>query len=149
MDVPGTKNLIPLTERDPEEARAIRSAGGKARWAKVKKQKTIAEMLTQILALDVTGVKVKKTLKNIGVTDTTNKMFVAVALMLQAQAGDVRAIKLLTELIGEDNQAISGDSSNLMALITGTKEEIIADDVPELQQASAFDSDVVEPSEPE
>lgn len=52
---PQDKHLVPLDQRDPEEARAIQSAGGKARAKKVREEKTRRELFRELVSLGIDG----------------------------------------------------------------------------------------------
>lgn len=77
------ENLIPLTERDPEEARAIRAKGGPAAAAARKKRLTFAE-----------GIRIA--LEKEGVQDN-----VIAAMVKAAAEGNVQAFLALRDTIGE------------------------------------------------
>ena len=56
---PQNKNLVDLESRDPEEARAIRSAGGKAKARKIQEEKTRRELFRELVSLGIDGSKGK------------------------------------------------------------------------------------------
>lgn len=144
---PQDKNLIPLTERSEEEAHAIRSAGGKAVQEKKKQQKLMTELLTIYSDLPITDKKRKGRLMRLGIKDDdlTQKTLIADAIMRAAQSGNTYAIQLYLDLVGESGLGGSDKKNNLLeALIEQTKEDIDTDDIPELQQATESDADVVE-----
>lgn len=55
---PQQEHLIPLTERSPEEARAIRSKGGKARQKKLREQQRLSQIIRGVLAMGYESGKV-------------------------------------------------------------------------------------------
>lgn len=147
MSRPQDKHLIPLTERSEEEAHAIRSAGGKAAHEKRKQQKLMTELLQIYSDLPITDKKRKGRLKRLGLAeaDLTQKTLIADGIMRAAQSGNTYAIQLYLDLMGESGLGGPAKENNLLdALINGTKEDIDADDIPELQQAAESDADVVE-----
>lgn len=147
MSRPQDKHLIPLTERSEEEAHAIRSAGGKAVQEKKRQQKLMTELLQIYSDLPITDKKRKGRLKRLGIEegDLTQKTLIADAIMRSAQGGNTYAIQLYLDLIGESGLGGPVKENNLLdALINGTKEDIDADDIPELQQEAESDADVVE-----
>lgn len=150
MSRPQDKHLIPLTERSEEEAHAIRSAGGKAVQEKKRQQKLMTELLQIYSDLPITDKKRKGRLKRLGIEegDLTQKTLIADAIMRAAQAGNTYAIQLYLDLMGESGLGGPVKENNLLdALINGTKEDIDADDIPELQQEAESDADVVEQAE--
>ena len=150
MGRPQDKHLIPLTERSEEEAHAIRSAGGKAAQEKRKQQRLMTELLQIYSDLPITDKKRKGRLKRLGMDDAdlTQKTLIADAIMKSAQNGNTYAISLYLDLIGESGLGGPAKENNLLdALINGTKEDIDADDIPELQQTAESDADVVEQTE--
>lgn len=147
MSRPQDKHLIPLTERSEEEAHAIRSAGGKAVQEKKKQQKLMTELLQIYSDLPITDKKRRGRLKRLGIDegDLTQKTLIADAIMKAAQCGNTYAIQLYLDLMGESGLGGPVKENNLLdALINGTKEDIDADDIPELQQEAESDADVVE-----
>lgn len=150
MSRPQDKHLIPLTERSEEEAHAIRSAGGKAVQEKKRQQKLMTELLQIYSDLPITDKKRKGRLKRLGIeeADLTQKTLIADAIMKAAQGGNTYAIQLYLDLMGESGLGGPVKENNLLdALINGTKEDIDADDIPELQQEAESDADVVEQAE--
>ena len=80
---PQNENLINLNDRSPEEAHAIRSAGGKAAQEKRRRQKQMAELLQIYSELPILKGKAKSRLEKLGIADEdlTQKALVADALM--------------------------------------------------------------------
>lgn len=56
---PQNKNLVDIESRDPEEARAIRSAGGKAKARKIQEEKTRRELFRELVSLGIDSSKGK------------------------------------------------------------------------------------------
>ena len=78
-----TENLVSLADRTTEEQRAIASAGGKASGEARRKRKTLKEELLLMLE------------------DEEVQKSVAVALIQEAQNGNVKAFGMLRDTIGE------------------------------------------------
>ena len=147
MSRPQDKHLIPLTERSEEEAHAIRSAGGKAVQEKKRQQKLMTELLQIYSDLPITDKKRKGRLKRLGIeeADLTQKTLIADAIMKAAQGGNTYEIQLYLDLMGESGLGGPVKENNLLdAIQNATKEDVNTDDLPELQQAAASDTDVVE-----
>lgn len=100
------KNLKRYGKEKPapssEQAKKAGSKGGKASAAAKAKVKSTRELAKMLDALEVTG-KTKETLEAIGVPvdDQTQQTARLVALQKRAMLGDVAAIKLWLEIIGE------------------------------------------------
>lgn len=118
------KNLIPMSERSKSEAREIGSKGGKASGAARRAKRTMREYADLLLALPVSDRRKWNKLARAGIPPEgcDNKMLVVFALMQQAQAGDVPAVKELRNLIGEDD-ANASDTGQLEDLIKGLQED--------------------------
>lgn len=131
---PQNKNLIPLTERSPEEAQAIRTAGGKARQEQRKQKKALAEMLQLLDDLPISDTRVTNRLKKAGLDPEmlTRKMQVADALHKACEKGNTYAISLYMELTGEG--ATTTKENNLIdALLEATKGGMDTSDISEIQ----------------
>ena len=100
------KNLKRYGKEKPapssEQAKKAGSKGGKASAAAKAKAKSTRELAKMLDALEVTG-NTKETLEAIGVPvdDQTQQTARLVALQKRAMLGDVAAIKLWLEIIGE------------------------------------------------
>lgn len=101
-------NLIPLSQRSPEERRAIARKGIEARKANVEKRKQekrermqIQKVMSVILGSEVSNEKQKKLLNSLGFEGEhlTNEMLLMVALFKKGLSGDVNAIRDITEMM--------------------------------------------------
>lgn len=88
------QNLIPNSERTPEELREITRKGGIASGEARRKRKTLKELLEQVADKKVQSEKIKQTLREMGVADEdmTNQMAIAVRIALGALNGDHKSI---------------------------------------------------------
>lgn len=147
MSRPQDKHLIPLTERSEEEAHAIRSAGGKASQQKRREKQMMADLVELYSGLPITDKRKKNRLAKLGIPpeELTQKLLVADALIRAAQAGNTYAIQMFMEITGEAGMSGPAKENNLLeAIQNATKEDMDTDDLPELQQASTADTDLVE-----
>lgn len=146
---PQNKNLIPLTERPPEEARAIRSAGGKASQQKAKEKRQLAELLSIYADLPIGDKRIINRLKKMGIKDDdllTQKMLITDAIMKAAKNGNMYAVAQYIEITGEG--AGSGKSNNLLeAILNSTEGDLNTDDIPEIQSTATAGNDMVESTE--
>lgn len=150
MSRPQDDNLIPLTERSPEEAHAIRSAGGKAAQDKLRKKRQMSELLSLYSNLPINDKRKEKSLKALGFDeeDLTQKALIADAIVKGAQNGNSYLIQIYLDVMGENAPSGPEKENNLLdAIINSTKEDLDTDEIPELQQEAESDSDVVEQAE--
>lgn len=106
------KNLIPNSERTPEELREIAAAGGRASGAARRRKKSLKEAADLYLSLPVTDRRVWNKLARDGVEpeDVDNQMAVVSGLTMRAIKGDSKAAKVLFDLLGENGNTDSQDA---------------------------------------
>lgn len=104
MSTNGTKNLIPMSTRSKDEVKAIAAKGGQNSGKTRRAQKTISEML-KLWCEKPANEDDKARLQEIGLSEElTNKAMLIAPLLENAKGGDVKSIRLLYELIGEDKK---------------------------------------------
>lgn len=86
------QNLKPNSERTPSERKQLASKAGKASGKARREKRKMKQLLEIALSLRVTNKK--------GET-ASKKEVIAIQLVNRAASGDLRAIDLLTKLIGE------------------------------------------------
>lgn len=88
------QNLIPNSERTPEELREITRKGGIASGVARRKKKTLKELLEAVAEKNVQSDKIKKTLSDLGFEDNeqTYNLAIAVRIMNGALNGDHKSI---------------------------------------------------------
>ena len=96
----GWKNLVPVNQRSKDDQRRIQSAGGKASGVARRRQKTQAEIIRQIMALQLTPEEGADKLEALGL-DPTWATDANVAVMKKARKGDVESLRYLRDTIGE------------------------------------------------
>ena len=101
------ENLIPLTKRDPEEARAIRSRGGKASVKAKRERATFAEAIKLALETDDAQGRVVK------------------AIIKAAQEGNVQAFLALRDTIGEKPIEKAEVTTTIEGSLDDRKKEIL------------------------
>lgn len=156
-------NLIPLSQRSPEERRAIARKGIEVRKANVEKRKQekrermqIQKVMSVILGSEVSNEKQKKLLNSLGFEGEhlTNEMLLMVALFKKGLSGDVNAIRDVTEMMekldlyqnsgGEQKQQIV---INLMPKGTGYKpSEEIEEQIQRAENGLPLESSVEDDS---
>lgn len=105
------KNLIPNSERTPEQLREMASAGGKASGAARRRKRSLREAADVYLSLPVSDRQRWNRIASCGVDpeDVDNQMAMIIGLTEAATMGDARAAKVIIDLIGEeDSQGESG-----------------------------------------
>lgn len=118
------QNLVTFDKRTKSEQREIAREGGKASGEARRTKKTLREYADFLLSLPVSDRRKWNKLARAGVPPDgcDNKMLVAFALMQQAQAGDVQAVKELRGIIGEaDNNAppVDDEDDNFYNAVEG------------------------------
>lgn len=105
------QNLVPNEQRTPEQRRKNASKAGKASAAARRKRKAIKECMEILLSSDVANPKDYNALAAAGLDEKniSNPMLVALGLFDKAKDGDVQAVKLLLELIGETKDQGGGN----------------------------------------
>ena len=99
------QNLIPNSERTPQERRERAQKMGIASGEARRQKKALREILPELLSLDISSKKTREQLKQFGIKDEelTNGTLVGVSLLKEAIKGKVPAIRLLAELMGEND----------------------------------------------
>ena len=105
--MPNEKNLIPNSERTPEELRRITSAGGRASGVSRRRKKSLKEAAELYLSLPVSDKRAWNKLAKDGVDpeDVDNQMAIIAGLSIKAAKGDAKAAKVLFDLIGDQSKA--------------------------------------------
>lgn len=113
------ENLKPLKPDKEVDAaakkrqREIRSKGAEAQHKKQREKKTLKELASQYGNLDVTGVKSRALLADLGIApaDMSNLMGITAGLFNKAMRGDPAAYNAIRDILGEkpsDKMEISG-----------------------------------------
>ena len=124
---PQNKNLINLRDRPSAEAHAIRSAGGRARQAKLKQQRALATLLVLYSEMPITDKRICKRLKRLGFSEDeiTQKLLIADALISMTKVGNTRAIALYLDIIGEAGAPKETQENNLFEMIEASSCEAV------------------------
>ena len=119
--VAGEENLIPMSERSKDEVREIGRKGGIASGESRRRRKQLQEQADFLFSLPMSDNIKKKDEKGevkslleefktiSGVEDIDNQMSVLIALLKQAQNGNVYACNAIFELLGEKKTNINLD----------------------------------------
>lgn len=95
------KNLIPNSQRTPEELREMTRKGGIASGKARRKKSDLKKAMQVLLAMDVASEKSKQQLEELGV-EATNEMLLAFATFQQAVKGNQRAVENVIKLTTTD-----------------------------------------------
>ena len=94
------KNLINIRALTEAEKKEFHSKGGKAGAASKRRMKTQAQILRQVMALEIEPGEAREMLEAAGL-DPTWATDANVAVMRKARAGDVEALRYCRDTIGE------------------------------------------------
>ena len=122
--MPNEKNLIPNSERTPEERREIATAGGKASGVSRRRKRSLKEAADLYLSLPVTDRRTWNKIARRGVDpdDIDNQMAMIIGLTIAATAGDAKAAKVIVDLLGEDSHSEEAAVHPLVSdLVTAVK----------------------------
>lgn len=98
------ENLIPNSARTPNERRENATKAGIASGKARRQKKTVAEYLKKWADSEV-GEKEKKTLQALGLSEeATNRTLLVIPLIKKASSGDMKAMQMVIELLGEDKK---------------------------------------------
>ena len=113
--MPNEKNIIPNSERTPEERREIAAAGGRASGVSRRRKRGLREAADLYLSLPVANRKKWNAIAKEGVDpeDVDNQMAMIIGLTQAAIGGDAKAAKLLFELVGDQ----SGENDEVKVVI--------------------------------
>lgn len=97
------KNLIPNSERTPSELREMCSKGGKKSGEVRRERKAMREQMEMLLKLPPINVQAKQKIKELGIDEKEidNQMLLMVTIFNKAMKGDIQAVNVVRELIGE------------------------------------------------
>lgn len=117
------QNLIPNSQRTPEELREITRKGGIASGKARRQKKTLKEIGDMIGSLKVTSEKNKEIMRQAGIEDEDmiNDVGAMFRLNLKAQSGDTKAMELLAKLRGQLKEQISAEVADVTPLVDLTK----------------------------
>lgn len=117
------QNLIPNSQRTPEELREITRKGGIASGKARRQRKTLAQIGDMIGGLDIKSEKNRAIMRDAGITDEEmiNDVGMMFRLNLKAQSGDTKAIELLSKLRGQFKEQIAAEVAEVKPLVDLTK----------------------------
>ena len=110
------KHLIPINERDPEEARLMRQKGGYASAEANRRKKTMKQCMEILLNMNVLDKETIKEMKRMGIDarELTYLMLISVGMVKSASRGNIRAAQEIRSLMGENTESQEGDVNILI-----------------------------------
>ena len=117
------ENLIPNSQRTPEELREITRKGGIASGKARREKKTLKQIGDMIGSLDIKSPKNRAILKDAGIEDEDmiNDVGMLFRLNLKAQSGDAKSIELLAKLRGQLKEQVSAEIVDYKPIVDLTK----------------------------
>lgn len=119
------ENLIPNSERSPNEVRENGRKGGVNSGVARRRKRSLKEAADLFLSLPVADKKQWNKIARQGVDpeDVDNQMAIIVGLSMKAAKGDSKAAKVLFDLLGEDASAPPESKREEDALSKALREE--------------------------
>ena len=121
------QNLIPNSQRTPEELREMTRKGGIASGIARRQKKTLAQIGEMIGNLDIKSEKNREIMRQAGITDDDmiNDVGMLFRLNMKAQQGDTKAIELLAKLRGQlkTDEPLANIQVQNVTISFGDKEE--------------------------
>lgn len=113
------QNLIPLNERDKEDAKRIRQMGQAAQVASRRRKRTLKECADLYLSLPPADKRRWNKISRQGVApdDIDNQMAMIIGLAERAIKGDPKAAKVIIDLIGEKPEDNGNDDTGVEVII--------------------------------
>ena len=101
--MPNAQNLIPNSERTPEELREIAAAGGRASGVARRRKRSLKEAADLYLSLPVADRRRwnKIARRHVDPEDVDNQMAMIIGLVEAATKGDAPAPKVIVDLLGD------------------------------------------------
>ena len=99
--MPNEQNLIPNSERSPEELREMAANGGRASGVSRRRKRSLREAADLYLSLPVANKKAWNKISAEGVDpdDIDNQMAMIIGLTQKAIKGDAKAAKIIVDLL--------------------------------------------------
>ena len=113
-----SENLIPNSERTPNELRKIAQKGGQASGEARRKRKALRDSMNMLLEMQPAAKEFNKLIEaGFDPEEIDNSLVITLALFRTAAKGDVKAIKELRNLIGEDKPDSNAEYTKVDELI--------------------------------
>lgn len=123
--MPNEQNLIPNSERSPEELREMAANGGRASGVSRRRKRSLREAADLYLSLPVANKKAWNKISAEGVDpdDIDNQMAMIIGLTQKAIKGDAKAAKIIVDLLDNQIGKTADDSLEDDPITKSLKEE--------------------------
>ena len=123
--MPNEKNLIPMEQRSPEEAREMGRKGGRASGESRRRKKSLREAAELYLSLPVANRRAWNKISAEGVDpdDIDNQMAMIIGLTQKAIKGDAKAAKIIVDLFDKQTGKTADDALEDDPITKSLKEE--------------------------
>lgn len=123
--MPNEQNIIPNSERTPEERREIAAAGGRASGVSRRRKKSLREAADLYLSLPVANRRAWNKISAEGVDpdDIDNQMAMIIGLTQKAIKGDAKAAKIIVDLLDNQTWKTADDAVEDDPITKSLKEE--------------------------
>ena len=123
--MPNEQNLIPNSERSPEELREMAANGGRASGESRRRKKSLREAAELYLSLPVANRRAWNKIFAEGVDpdDIDNQMAMIIGLTQKAIKGDAKAAKIIVDLFDKQTGKTADDALEDDPITKSLKEE--------------------------
>ena len=123
--MPNEQNLIPNSERSPEELREMAANGGRASGEARRRKKSLREAAELYLSLPVANRRAWNKISAEGVDpdDIDNQMAMIIGLTQKAVKGDAKAAKIIVDLLDKQTGKTADDALEDDPITKSLKEE--------------------------
>ena len=124
--MPNEQNLIPNSERTPEQRKEMARNGGRASGIARRRKKSLKEAADLYLSLPVKDRRKRNAIVKKGVSedDIDYQMAMIIGLTEKATKGDAKAARVIIDLLGESLSAGAKDEREDDPLTVALKEEL-------------------------
>lgn len=143
------KNLIPLSERTPEERKRISQMGVEARKNKKREEMQVQKVMRTILGMRVSNRKMREQLRTLGFEDEelTNEMVLMLALFKKGLTGNVEAIREVVNMQDkldavENGRKVAGQNITINLIPQGTETNIEVEDEQDIWDVDTEDNEL-------
>lgn len=137
--MPNAENLIPNSQRTPSELAKMRRNGGIKSGETRRKKANLRKTFEMLAQMKIAPDDMRERLQEMGL-DPTGENAIAMAMMLQAMAGDVKAFEQCAKYLGQDkkNEAQVKESEERAKLVKAQREALETKDEPEQYEDDGF-----------
>lgn len=137
--MPNAENLIPNSQRTPSELARMRRNGGIKSGETRRKKANLKKTFEMLAQMKIAPDEMSERLKMMGL-DPTGENAIAMAMMLQAMSGDVKAFAQVAKYLGQDEhiKAQIDETKERTKLVKSQREALETKDAPEQFEDDGF-----------